>query len=126
MGLVVSGERNPLAVAGVEGAADFPGQVELGLEPERHGHHERPEAARRIGQVGFHQPVELQERLVVEHDVIQLLGGQSGFLQAVVHRVLREVVVVLDAGEAFLLGRRHDLAVFHHSSGAVVVKSGDA
>ena len=35
-------------------------------------------------------------------------------------------MVVLDAGEALLLGRSDNLAVFHQGSGAVMVKSGDA
>ena len=87
---------------------------------------ERPKANGGKGQVGFQQPLEFQKRLVVEADVIELLGPQPGLFQAVIDGLLRKVVVVFVAGEAFLLRGGNDLAVDHQRRGRVVVKSRDA
>ena len=42
-------------------------------QPQRHRHAERAKAARREGEIGFEQPLEFQKRLVVEHDVIDVV-----------------------------------------------------
>ena len=42
------------------------------LEPQRHRHAKRREAARRESEIGFEQPFEFQEWLVVEDDVIDI------------------------------------------------------
>jgi hypothetical protein len=45
---------------------------QLFLEPERDRHLERAEAPRRERNIGLEQPLEFQERLVVEGDVVDL------------------------------------------------------
>ena len=65
----------------------------------------------REGQIGLDETVELQQRLVVEDDVVELLDLEAGLLQAVVRRVRREAVVVLDAREALFLRGGDDVAV---------------
>ena len=62
-------------------------QVQLLLEPQRQRLPERTVARRGIGEVRFQQPFEFRQRLVVEADVIELVGTQPGFGQAVVDGV---------------------------------------
>lgn len=100
--------------------------VELLLDPERAGLEERREAARGGLQVDLEDPLELEERLVVEADVRQILGFDSGLAEAVRDRARREGGVTLDAGEPLLLRRGHDLAVAEQAGRAVVVERGDA
>ena len=51
---------------------------QLLLQPQRHRHAEGAEAARREGEIGFEQPLELQERLVVEDDVVDVAELDAG------------------------------------------------
>ena len=53
---------------------------QLLLQPERDRHAERAEAARCERNIGFQQSFEFQERLVVEHDVIEFVESCAGFL----------------------------------------------
>ena len=71
--------------------------------------------------VGLEQPLELQERLVVERDGLQVRVLQSGFGEYVSSRVDREVGIVPLAREPFFLGRSNDLPVDEERRGAVVV-----
>ncbi len=57
-------------------------QVELLLQPDRHGRDEGAEAARRVGQVGLQQALELHQRLVVEHDLVDVCQREAGLCQA--------------------------------------------
>ena len=50
---------------------------ELLAQPQRHRHQKRAQAARRVVNVGFEQPLEFQQRLVVEGDVVQLVRRRS-------------------------------------------------
>src|SRR5690606_39397959 len=75
---------------------------------------------------GPHQPVELQERLVVERDPVEVGGLDPGAVEAVADGVPREVRVVLLAREALLLRRGDDLAVPQEAGGGVVVVRRDA
>ena len=45
---------------------------------------------RREGQIGFDQPLEFQQRLVVEHDVVEFVALEAGVLKAIANRVVRE------------------------------------
>ena len=123
---MVLGEDDPAPVLALELAADLARQVELLSHPQRHRLEKGPEAGRREGEVGLEDALELQKGLVVEADVVQIPRLQTGFAQAIRDRVGREGVVVLDAGEAFFLGRRHDLAIDHQRRGRVVVVGGNA
>ena len=124
--LVVLGEDDLPLVASSEPLRDGARQVELLLRPQRHELQERPEAARRVRQVGLQQALELQERLVVEADVVELLGRDAGLVEAVADGVDRERVVVLAAGEPLLLRRRDDVAVDDERRRRVVVEGRDA
>ena len=59
-------------------------------QPERDRHLEGAEAARRQRDIGFQQPLEFQERLVVEDDVIDVGKAGAGGFQAIGDRVASE------------------------------------
>ncbi len=84
MGLVVLGEDEPLLVGSAEGLRHRPRQEQLLADPERQGLAERAEARRGVGEVGFQEPLELEQGLVVEADPVEVGGGQAGLGQAVV------------------------------------------
>ena len=63
---------------------------QLLLQPQRHGHAERREPARRIGEIGLEQPLELQERLVVEGHIIDIGHLDAGTAETELHGLLRE------------------------------------
>jgi len=97
-------------VGAVQAPVELAWRVQLLAQPQRHAHQEELEAPGGVGDIGLEQPVEFQQRLVVERDEIQLLGRDPALREAEVHGVLGEVVVVLLAREALFLGRRHDAA----------------
>src|SRR5438552_10491523 len=82
----------------------------------------RGKAARRIGQIGFHQPLELEKRLIVEHHVIEIVQARLACAQAILDRAARAAVIELSAGEALFLRRGHDPAVHDQCRGTVVIK----
>ena len=88
--LVVLGEDESLFITVVQSATHFAREIEFFLEPDRHGRHERPKANGRKGQVGFQQPLEFQKRLVVEADVIELLGPSARPLSSSNRRLAAE------------------------------------
>jgi hypothetical protein len=98
---------------------------QLLLQPQRHGHAEGVEAARREGEVGLEQPFELEERLVVEGDIVDVRHLDAGGVEAVLHRLLGEGRVVLLAREALFLRRAHQLAVLDQRRGTVMIESRD-
>lgn len=81
----------------------FAGHVEFLPQPDRHRFAKRSIPERRPRKIGFQQTLEFPKRLVVEADIVQLLGRQSGLCQAVIDGMLRKSVVVLPAGKPFLL-----------------------
>ena len=52
------------------------------FQPERHRHQKRAQALRREGEISFQQPLEFQQRLVVENDVIQIFRLDFRLAQA--------------------------------------------
>src|SRR6185503_14504901 len=68
---------------------------------------------------------ELQERLVVEGDVIDVGEPDAALRQAVADGILRKARVVLLAREALLLRGGDDAAVLQQSGGAVVIVGRD-
>ena len=98
---------------------------QLFLQPQRDRHLEGAEAARRHRDVGLQQPLEFEERLVVEHHVVEAVGGDAGFFQAIGDGVVREGGIMLAPGKAFLLGGGDDAAVLDQRRGAVVVECGN-
>ncbi len=99
---------------------------ELFLQPQRHGHAEGVEAARREGKVCLEQALELQERLVVESYVVDVGKLEAGRIQAVLHGVFRKARVVLLAREALLLGGTDQLTIRDQRGGAVMVEGRDS
>ena len=124
--LVVLGEGDALAIGAPESAPDLPGQVQLLREPLRHCVHERPEAARRVGQVGLEQALELQERLVVEPHIVEVRRLDARLGETAGDGVGREPGIVLRAREALLLRRRDDTAIDEECRRRVVIERGDA
>jgi hypothetical protein len=86
----------------------------------------RAKPARRQRKVGLEQALELQERLVVEDDVVDVLKRHPAGLEAVFHRLCGKGRVVADAREPLLLRRRNDFALLHQRGRAVVIEGGDA
>src|SRR5665811_1973545 len=74
-------------------------------QPERDRHLERAEPARRQRDVGLQQPLEFEKRLVVEHDMVKLVGRNAGLRKAIGDGVVRKRGVVLAAGKTLLLRR---------------------
>src|SRR5215468_8760763 len=99
---------------------------ELLLDPERHGHRERGEPAGSEGEVRLEEPLELEERLVVEDDMVHLVEGEAALGEAILDGAPGKPRVVLPATEPLLLCRGHDSAVLHEGRGAVVVEGRDA
>ena len=131
MALVVFGEQD--LVPPVETLVVFPKflfqQVLLEqffAQPQRNGHIEGGESPRREGQIGLQKPFELEERLVVEGNVIDAAEPRSGVLQAVGNGVGREARIVFPAGEALLLGGGGDTAILDERRGAIVIEGRDA
>ena len=72
VGFVMLREDDRLAVAPAQPTRDLARQAELLARPGGSEPDELPEPARRVGEVGFQQAVELQERLLVEADGIEV------------------------------------------------------
>ena len=125
MAHVVLGEQDR-ALVGPELLADERRHPELLLDPDRHGLAERAERPREGGDVGGEHPLELQERLVVEADGVELLGADAGLPQDVLDGAGGEAGVVLLAREALFLAGRHDHAVLQEGGRGVVVVGADA
>src|SRR6266540_158446 len=121
--LVVLGEED-LSVPALA-LPDLVRQPYLVLEPDRHRAEEARDSPGSGREVRVHQPLELAERLVVEHDVREVAGRDAGLTIAVVDGVTRVAVVVLLASEALFLRSRNDLAVAKERRGAVVIEGAD-
>ena len=125
MRLVVLGvEQQPLVVA--ERFAELAVGEELLLHPERASHEEGAEAARCDGEIRLEDALELEQRLVVEPDVMQVTCGDPSSPQAVLDGPRREARIALDPREPLFLRGGDDLAVGHETGGAVVIVSGNA
>ena len=129
---VVLGEQQPLVPVEIflaEIAQQRPEIVlqqvlleQLLAQPHRHGLGEGREAFRRESEIGFKQPFELQERLVVEHHIIDVLKAGAALPQDEIDGVAGKAWIVLLAGEALLLGRRDDITILDQRRGAIMVK----
>jgi len=79
--------HDPVRAAGVIGALQaqrIPVRepIQEYLDPDRHGREGGPQTTRGEGVIGLEQPLELEKGLVVEDDRVQLIEGESGFLEA--------------------------------------------
>src|SRR5205807_2473430 len=84
--LVVFGVQHLTPVV-VQRATDLAIHEELFLDPQGPRHPERSEAFWRHTQVGLEDPLELEQRLVVETDVGELRSADAAGLEAIAHRV---------------------------------------
>ena len=98
----------------------------LFLEPQRKGLAEAPKPPRGEREVGLDQPIELEQRLLVEGHVVDFGGLESGLAQAIADSVPRKRGVVLLTGEALFLSGCHNPAVAHQGRRGVVVEGGDS
>src|SRR5258705_8553821 len=96
------------------------------LHPKRQGFEEGTETGRSVVEIGLEETIEFQQGLVVEANVVELIGCYACFAQAVANRVKGKIVVVLDAGESLFLRRGHDFAVNDQAGSGIVIESGDA
>src|SRR5262245_31864880 len=101
MRLVMLQEDIPALVSPSQSSIQLARHVELLTEPQGHRRHERAKSRGRIRRIGLEQAIEFQQRLVVEGDVIELVGVDARLTQAVIHGVLRKPVVMLLPREAF-------------------------
>ena len=120
-------QRRP-AAAGAEARELFAQlrlQQQLFLDPDRHRGNERAQPARGGREVGLEQALELEERLVVEHDRIEAgeVGGAGR--EAVADRRRREARVVAPAREALLLRRRDQPPVDDQGRRGIVIVCGN-
>src|SRR4029077_9427789 len=98
----------------------------LFLYPERTGLQEGAEPPGRHTQVGFENPFELEQRLVVKADESQVPERDPGGPEAVLDRVRGQAGIPFLSGETLLLRRGGDPAVGQKTGGAVMVEGGDA
>ena len=101
------------------------GQLKLQLRPHRHRFLEQGVAVRDIAQPRLEQPIELDERTLVEGDHIEVAGPQTRLSQAECSSVARKARVVLAPGESLFLRRRDDLAIAHQCGGRIVIEGRD-
>ena len=96
-------------------------QQEFFFEPHRHGREKRFNPSRRESNVGFQEALELDQRLVIEHEILEVPKRNPAFLQAVADRVGWEPGIELFPREALLLSGRHDLTIANQACSAVVI-----
>jgi len=89
---------------------DLAPEVQLLPQPERNRQTERRQPARRKGKVCFEQPLKLEQRLVVEDDVIEVPGRSPPARQQYTTAWTGKRGIVLLAAEALLLRGGNDAA----------------
>ncbi len=97
----------------------------LVAEPRDHRLLEQLSGPRERLHAGEQEPLELEERLLEEHDVVERGGGDAPRPEAEVDRVLGKPVVVLLAAEALLFHGGHELPVAQQHGRGVVEVAGD-
>ena len=122
MRLVMLGKHEAPAVSPAERLTHVAREVQLPFHPQRQRLAERLEPTRRVRQVGFEQALELEQRLVVERDVVEAVGAKTAALEAEGDRLFGKAVVVLPAGKTLFLGGGHDVAVHDQRGRRIVVE----
>jgi hypothetical protein len=87
---------------------------------------ELAQRARERAQGRDQHALELLHRVLVEHDAIEIAGGEPGVREAGARRVERQPCVVLDPRQPLLLRRRDDDAIDDERRRGVVVLARDA
>jgi hypothetical protein len=96
-------------------------QQELFFQPHGHGGKKRLETTRRETEVGFEEPLEFDKRLVIEHNVFEILDSDPSFVQTILNGMTWKTWIMLLSRKALFLRRRDDLAILHKTGGAVMV-----
>ena len=125
MRLVVAAKINRSGVVAAQTLVDFSRQVQLGLQPLRHGPKKGEEPAGGNGEVSLEQALELQQWLLVENHRIQITVRDSAGFEAIANRAFRKPLIVLLPRKSFLLSCGHNLPVAHQRGRAVVVEGGN-
>jgi hypothetical protein len=94
----------------------------LVFEPHRKRSRVRGEPLGSGCKVGLQEALKLEDRLIVESDVINVVDRQSLRLQTVLGRVLRKLWVMLLPGPPLLLRGGDDLPVSNETSRAIVIE----
>src|ERR1700681_723374 len=137
---MVAEERRPLELPGAllgrlfvfrparlcEFDADEIRHPQLFFQPDRHRFRERRKPRRCVIEVGFEQAIELENRFIVEADLIELLDGESSLFETELDGARREARIVFDASEALLLSCRDDLAVNDDARCGIVIERRDS
>jgi hypothetical protein len=122
------GEQQPPRGVGESEAPELAGQEillkQLLPNPQRQRHGEAAVTARRKREIRLQQPLELQERLLVEDHVIDVGCPEARVLQAEPDSLRREARIVAPPGESLLLRGGHDATVDDERGGTVVVVGG--
>jgi len=98
---------------------------QLLLDPQRHRAAERRETLRRKRGIGFQQPLELHERLLVEGDEVDILQADPADVETGGNRMLWHARIVLLPAETLFLHGGDDAAVLDQRRGAVVIERGE-
>src|SRR6267142_2968034 len=98
---------------------------ELLPQPHRHRLGEGTEPSWKCRQIGREEPLELQERLVVEPHVVQILRFDLPRLETVLDGLMGEPLIVLLPCEAFLGGRCHQASILNEAGGGVMIETGN-
>ena len=69
---------------------------------------------------------ELDQRLLEEHDVIEIAGADACLLQAEINRLCGKAVIVLDTAEPLLLGGRNEASFSQQGCSGIVKVAGDS
>jgi hypothetical protein len=99
---------------------------QLFAQPDRDRHLKGPQSPRGERDIGLQQPLELQKRLVIENDGVEIGKTAARLFQAIFDRGERKARIVLFPAEPFFLGRGDDRSVCDKRGGAVVVQRRDA
>ena len=109
-----------------ESRADLAVQVKLLPGPDGNGLRERAEPHRGDCHACLPKPLEHQERLFIEGDVVDLAWGDAGLRESELNRVRWESLIVFASREPLLPGGGWNPTVGKNRGGGVVMKSGDA
>jgi hypothetical protein len=96
-------------------------QQELLFQPHGHGGKKRLETTRSETDIGFEEPLEFDKRLVIEHNVFEILDSDTSFVQTILNGMTWKTWIMLLSRKALFLRRSDDLAILNKTGGAVMV-----
>src|SRR4030043_1912865 len=82
VGFVVLGEDISAFILVTEGLVHFTRQMQLMTQPQRHTHQKLPETTWGITDIGFEQPLEFQQGLLIKNNIIELFGSELAGIKA--------------------------------------------